>query len=80
MYTNPPDTSIVGLMHSDHCQAIPNPNEAVRILKEHSDVFDPIEALTSLPLDYTLKSVWPGLVTILQTAHNRKHTVSIFIK
>uniref|UniRef100_A0A1I8EUR0 CNH domain-containing protein n=1 Tax=Wuchereria bancrofti TaxID=6293 RepID=A0A1I8EUR0_WUCBA len=77
MYTNPPDTSIVGLMHSDHCQAIPNPNEAVRILKEHSDVFDPVEALTSLPLDYTLKSVWPGLVTILQTAHNRKHTTMI---
>ncbi|KAL3984658.1 Vacuolar sorting protein 39 domain 1 family protein [Acanthocheilonema viteae] len=77
MYTNPPDTSIVGLMQSDHCQAIPNPSEAVRILKEHSDMFDAVEAVTSLPLDYTLKCVWPGLVTILQTAHDKKHTTMI---
>uniref|UniRef100_A0A0R3RRQ7 CNH domain-containing protein n=1 Tax=Elaeophora elaphi TaxID=1147741 RepID=A0A0R3RRQ7_9BILA len=77
MYTNPPDTSIVGLMQSDHYQAIPNPDEAVRVLKEHSDMFDPVEAVTSLPLDYTLKCVWPGLITILQKAHNKRHTTMI---
>ncbi|KAM3717889.1 Vacuolar protein sorting-associated protein [Dirofilaria immitis] len=77
LYTNPPDTSIVGLMQSDHCQTVPNPGEAVRILKEYSDMFDPVEAVTSLPLDYTLKCVWPGLITILQTAHAKKHTTVI---
>lgn len=38
-----------------------------------------VEAVTSLPLDYTVKCVWPGLVTILQTAHDKRHSVSAFI-
>ncbi|MCP9262751.1 Vam6/Vps39-like protein [Dirofilaria immitis] len=78
LYTNPPDTSIVGLMQSDHCQTVPNPGEAVRILKSTvTCLIQVVEAVTSLPLDYTLKCVWPGLITILQTAHAKKHTTVI---
>ncbi|VDN17189.1 unnamed protein product [Gongylonema pulchrum] len=72
MYTSPPDISIVGLMQNELYQAAPNPAEAIRILKEHSDVFDTVEAVASLPLDYTLKCVWPGVATILQAIHDRK--------
>ncbi|VDM98242.1 unnamed protein product [Thelazia callipaeda] len=77
MYIDPPDTSIIGLMQSDHCQVIPNPEEAVRILKKHHDVFDAVEVVSLLPHDYTLKSVWPGLSIILQDVHDRKITTML---
>uniref|UniRef100_A0A0M3J823 Vam6/Vps39-like protein (inferred by orthology to a human protein) n=1 Tax=Anisakis simplex TaxID=6269 RepID=A0A0M3J823_ANISI len=77
MYTNPPDSSILGLMQSDIYRAQPNQNEAIRILKEHANAIDTEEAISLLPDDYTLKSVWHALEAVLQATHDKRIAVCL---
>ncbi|KHN87495.1 Vam6/Vps39-like protein [Toxocara canis] len=72
MYTQPPDASVLGLMQGEVYHAQPNENEAIRILKEHANAIDTVEAISLLPPDYTLKCIWNALEAVLQATHDKR--------
>uniref|UniRef100_A0A0N5AM33 CNH domain-containing protein n=1 Tax=Syphacia muris TaxID=451379 RepID=A0A0N5AM33_9BILA len=77
MYTSPPDLSVLGVLQKDLYVTEPNQSEALRILKDHASFIDTAEALTLLPPDFSLKSVWNALEVILQATHDKNTSMRL---
>lgn len=72
LYTHPPDPSVLGFMQGTFYHEEPNQAEALCVLKEHASCIDTVEAVSLLPSDYPLRSVWNALEAVLQAAHDKR--------
>ncbi len=77
MYAQPPDNSILGLMHSSLPKPRANVSQALRVLKEHAGQIDTVKGAELLAGNIQLDQLWAALEAVLQQTANRQRVVEV---
>jgi len=77
MYANPPENSILGLMHSNLPKPHPNFSLALRVLKDYAAYIDTVKAVELLPADLPLDQVWCSVERLISETNTRSNHVEM---